>query len=83
MTNGLQLYTVGHLMPQNKLVNELEGVWSFNTNGSSDGANANSSQVLGNFMYEPTAAASETMGPLVEDGNEDVEEVEIVPPYSS
>ena len=47
------------------------------------GANANSSQVLGNFMYEPTAAASETMGPLVEDGNEDVEEVEIVPPYSS
>jgi hypothetical protein len=48
-------------------------------NGSGDSASASSSQVLGNFMYEPTTAASETLGPLAEDGNEDDKEVEIVP----
>jgi hypothetical protein len=61
---------------RNKLVNE--GNWNFNTNGSSGGSNA--SQGLGNFMYEPTAAASETLRSLGEDGNEDDENVEIVPP---
>ena len=78
MTNGLQLCTVGQLMPRNKHVNESD--WRFNTNGSNDGASANAWQVHGSFTYEPTAAASETLGPLVEDGNEDDEEVEIVPP---
>ena len=76
MTNGLQVYTVSHLMPRNKFVNE--GNWM---NGSRGGTSANTSQVFGNFMYEPTAAASETLGSsLGEDGNEDDEEVEIVPP---
>ena len=31
-------------------------------------------------MYEPAAAASETLGPLGEDGNEDDGDLEIVPP---
>jgi hypothetical protein len=75
LMNGLQVCTVGHLMPRNKFVNE--GNWSLNTNGSSGGASANASQVVENFMYEPTAAASETLGPL---GEDDDEEVEIVPP---
>ena len=77
MKNGLQVYTVGHLMPQNKLVNE--GNWSFNTNGSNGSSSANASQPVGNFMYEPTAAPSETLGSLGEDGNEDDEDVETVP----
>jgi hypothetical protein len=81
MTNvneGLQVYTVGHLMPRDKFLNE--GNWSFNTNGFNGGASANASpKVLGNFMY-PTAAASEALGPLGEDENEDDEDVEIVPP---
>ena len=79
-TNGLQLEvcTVGHLMPRNKVVNE--GNWCFNTNGSSGGSSSNATQILGNFMYEPTAAETETLRPLCEDGNEDDEDVEIVPP---
>ena len=76
MTNGLQVYTVGHLRPRNKLVND----WSFNTNGSNGSSSTNTSQPGGSFMYEPTAASSETLGSLVEDGNEDDEDVEIVPP---
>ena len=79
MTNGLQVYTVGHLMPRNEFVNE--GNWSFNTNGFSGDAGANVlPKVLGNFMYGPAAAASGTLGPLGEDMNEDDEDVEIVPP---
>ena len=82
MTNvneGLQVYTVGHLMPRNKFANE--GNWSLNANGFNGDASANaSSKDLGNFMYEPTVTASET---LDQDGDEDEEEeedVEIVPP---
>ena len=83
MTNvndGLQVYTVGHLMPRNKFVNE--GNWSFDTDGFSGDASANAlPKILGNFMYEPTGSAgSETVGPLGEDENEEEEDVEIVPP---
>ena len=76
---GLQVYTVGHLMPRNKFVDE--GNWSFSMNGFNSGASVNASpKVLGNFMYDPAAVASETLGPSVEGGNEDDEDVEIVPP---
>ena len=83
MTNindGLHVYTVGHLMPRNKFVDE--GNWNFNTNGFSGDASANAlPTILGDFMYEPAAAAaSETLNPLGEDENEDDEDVEIVPP---
>ena len=82
MTNvneGLQVYTVGHLMPRDKFANEDN--WSFDANGFSGGGSASTNaSSRGDFMYEPTAAASETVGPLGGNGNEDDEDVEIVPP---
>lgn len=80
VNEGLQVYTVGHLMPRNKFVNQDN--WSFDANGFSGGcgstsANASSSR---EFMYEPASATSETVDPLCEDGNENDEDVEIVPP---
>ena len=83
MTNvneGLQVYTVGHLMPRDKFANEDN--WSFDANGLSGGGGSASTNASsrGDFVYEPTAVASETVGPLGENGNEDDEDVEIVPP---
>ena len=72
VNEGLHVYTVGHLMPRNTLVDERLGSWSLDANGFSGCGGANtSSKDLGNL----TCGTSETVN-----GGDEGENVEIVPP---
>ena len=77
---GLQVYTVGHLMPRNTFADD--GSWNFDTNGCSHAGIASTAAAaakdVGNFVSGP-ATVTTAQGDDGGDENED-EDVEMVPP---
>ena len=78
VNEGLQVYTVGHLMPRN--TNDVSGNWNFDANGLGGGGGDERESGVVNASLEGLGNVAYGLAANGRDGNEDEEDFEIIPP---